>query len=39
VKFGLSDTTLQTLHGFFEKYGGIQKVILYGSRAMGNYRS
>jgi predicted nucleotidyltransferase len=39
MQYGLSDTTLETLRGFFEKYSGIQKVILYGSRAMGNYRS
>jgi predicted nucleotidyltransferase len=39
MKYGLSGTTLQTLRGFFEKYSGIQKVILYGSRAAGNYRS
>jgi predicted nucleotidyltransferase len=39
LKYGLSNTTLKTLRGFFEKYSGIQNVILYGSRAMGNYRS
>jgi predicted nucleotidyltransferase len=36
--FGLSDRTLDTLRRFFQKYNGIQKVILYGSRAKGNYR-
>ena len=38
MKYGLSDTALETLYDFFEKYSGIEKVILYGSRATGNYR-
>jgi predicted nucleotidyltransferase len=38
MKYGLSDNTLETLNSFFQKHKGIDKVILYGSRAMGNYR-
>jgi predicted nucleotidyltransferase len=39
MNYGLSDNTLETLRAFFRNYDGIQKVILYGSRAMGNYRA
>lgn len=35
----MSDTAIKSLCVFFEKYGGIQEAVLYGSRAMGNYRS
>jgi predicted nucleotidyltransferase len=38
MKYGLSDATLKTLDRLFQKHEGIDKVILYGSRAMGNYR-
>jgi predicted nucleotidyltransferase len=38
MHFGLSAESLETLHGLFAAYSGIQKVILYGSRAVGNYR-
>jgi predicted nucleotidyltransferase len=37
--YGLSDYTLQTLNTIFKKYDGIQKVVLYGSRAKGNYKN
>lgn len=30
--------TLSTLDSIFRKYAGIKQVILYGSRAKGNYR-
>jgi predicted nucleotidyltransferase len=36
--YGLSDYTIQTLNEIFKKYHGIQKVMLYGSRAKGNYK-
>jgi predicted nucleotidyltransferase len=38
TRFGLSAESLETLYSLFAAYPGIQKVILYGSRAMGNYR-
>jgi len=37
MKYGLSDRTLNTLDSIFRKYSGINEVILYGSRAKGNY--
>ena len=39
MKYGLPDYSLNTLKVLFKKYPGIQKVILYGSRAMGNYKN
>ena len=39
MKYGLSDKTLDTLNVIFRKYPGIESVLLYGSRAKGNYRN
>ena len=39
MQYGLSDYTLATLEGIFSKYQSIKEVILYGSRAMGNYKN
>jgi predicted nucleotidyltransferase len=39
MRFGLSGETLETLNGFFRARENIQRVMLYGSRAMGNYRA
>jgi len=36
--FGLSDQTLATVRGILAAYPEVEKAILYGSRAMGNYR-
>ena len=38
MKFGLPDVTLNTLNLIFCKYIGIKEVVLYGSRAKGEYR-
>ncbi len=38
MKFGLDDITIDKFHAVFEKYAVIDAVIIYGSRAMGNYR-
>ena len=38
MKYGLTDRTIDTLHSIFRKYPGIRQVVLYGSRAKGNYR-
>jgi len=35
---GLSDTELNKLRGIFSQYTDIEKVVLYGSRAKGNYK-
>jgi predicted nucleotidyltransferase len=39
MKYGLPERTLDTLNSIFTKYQGIKQVILYGSRAKGNYRN
>jgi predicted nucleotidyltransferase len=39
VTFGLSQSTIATLHKIFKRYAGLEKVILYGSRAKGNYKT
>lgn len=36
--FGLSSTTLDKLKGVFAQHAAIQQVLIYGSRAKGNYR-
>ncbi|MCL2219041.1 MAG: nucleotidyltransferase domain-containing protein [Chitinispirillia bacterium] len=38
MNHGLSERSVNTLHGIFRKYESINRVILYGSRAMGNYK-
>jgi len=35
---GLTNNELSKLHNIFSKYSDIEKVILYGSRAKGNYK-
>ena len=39
MKYGLSDRTIKKIHSIFVKYPQIEKAILYGSRAAGNYRN
>ena len=36
--FGLSDKTLNALTAIFAAHQGVDKVLIYGSRAKGNYR-
>lgn len=38
MKFGLKESTLKKMQGVFEKFPEIEKVIIYGSRAKGNFR-
>lgn len=38
MKFGLSDYTIDQLRSVFRKHPEIDSVIVYGSRAKGNYR-
>ena len=38
MQYGLPEKTLATLNSIFRNYPGIRQVLLYGSRAMGNYR-
>jgi predicted nucleotidyltransferase len=37
MKFGLTEKSLKICYAIFEKYPEIEEVIMYGSRAKGNY--
>jgi predicted nucleotidyltransferase len=37
-KFGLSAATIQKINAVFHKFSAIKSVVLYGSRAKGNFR-
>ena len=37
--YGLEEDTISKINGVFSKYSQIEKVILYGSRAKGNYHN
>jgi len=39
MKHGLSSKNLSIMNSIFKKYPGIKQVILYGSRAKGNFRT
>lgn len=39
MKYGLTDTTIQKILQVFIKYPEIEKVLIYGSRAKGNFRN
>ena len=38
IKFGLSETAITTIYAIFRKYDAIEKAVIYGSRAKGNYK-
>lgn len=38
MKYGLSDIALETLRNLFSRNGNIEQVVLYGSRAKGDFR-
>jgi len=38
VKFGLKEETIDKINAVFAKYPEVEEVIVYGSRAKGNYR-
>ncbi len=38
MKYGLSDESIQKINSVFNKFPAVEKVILYGSRAKGNFR-
>lgn len=38
IMFGLKPHYIETIHKCFEKYSGIDLVVIYGSRAKENYR-
>jgi len=37
--FGLTDQTIEALKSVFQQFSEIEKVIIYGSRAKGNYKT
>ena len=37
-EFGLSEKTMQCIRAIYRKFPSIERVILYGSRAKGNFR-
>lgn len=39
MKYGLSQQTLQKIHDVFVQYPQIEEVVLYGSRARGDYKN
>ncbi|HOJ28370.1 MAG TPA: nucleotidyltransferase domain-containing protein, partial [Spirochaetota bacterium] len=39
MKFGLSEKTIDLICSIFRQYPQIEKVIVYGSRAKGNYKN
>jgi uncharacterized protein len=38
MNFGLNESTIEKFHSVFMKYPEIEEVIIYGSRAKGNFR-
>jgi predicted nucleotidyltransferase len=38
MKYGLPESALKKMHAVFQGYPQIDKVLLYGSRAMGTYK-
>ncbi|MEM9267010.1 MAG: nucleotidyltransferase domain-containing protein [Cyanobacteria bacterium P01_F01_bin.13] len=38
LQFGLESSTIEAISGIFRQYAEIERVVLYGSRAKGNYR-
>ncbi|MCS6989907.1 MAG: nucleotidyltransferase domain-containing protein [Chloroherpetonaceae bacterium] len=38
MKFGLKEETIAKIQAVFEKYPEVERVVIYGSRAKGNFR-
>jgi predicted nucleotidyltransferase len=38
MKFGLPEKTVSTICRYFESVEGLERVLIYGSRAKGNFR-
>ena len=38
MPYGLSDSVIEEIRGVFSRFPQVKKVILYGSRAKGNYK-
>ena len=39
MKYGLTETTVEKIRAIFARFPEIEKAILYGSRAQGNYKT
>lgn len=39
MKFGLKEETIAKINSVFKKYPEVEEVIIYGSRAKGNYKT
>lgn len=39
MKYGLSDKSIQKIHNVFRQYPQVDKAVLYGSRARGDYKN
>lgn len=39
MRYGLNELTIQKITDVFTKFPSIEKVVLYGSRAKGNYKN
>ncbi len=39
MKFGLSDKVIEEIQDVFRRYIEVEKVLIFGSRAKGNYRA
>ncbi len=39
LRFGLEEATIQRICGVLAKYPQVEKAVLYGSRAKGNYKN
>jgi predicted nucleotidyltransferase len=39
MKYGLTDSTLEKLRSVFARFPEVEKAVLYGSRAKGNYKT
>lgn len=39
MNYGLSDHTIEAINGIFKQYPMVKEVVLYGSRAKGNYHN
>ena len=39
MKYGLHEATLKKIRGVFVRFPAIEKAVLYGSRAKGNFKT
>lgn len=39
MRFGLKESVIQSIHSVFDSHPEIEQVIIYGSRAKGNFRN